>query len=62
MVAPWILVRDNNEDLHDQEGHLRNATGQRIDAQGAAIPELYVNVTGTTLPMDEAAQPITLAD
>ncbi|KAF3555392.1 hypothetical protein F2Q69_00012977 [Brassica cretica] len=25
MVAPLILVRDNNGDLHDQEGHLRNA-------------------------------------
>ncbi|KAF3606355.1 hypothetical protein DY000_02048267 [Brassica cretica] len=26
MVAPFLLVRDNNGDLHDQEGHLRNAT------------------------------------
>ncbi|KAF2583276.1 hypothetical protein F2Q68_00004661 [Brassica cretica] len=25
MVATLILVRDNNGDLHDQEGHLRNA-------------------------------------
>ncbi|KAF2609019.1 hypothetical protein F2Q68_00044346 [Brassica cretica] len=25
MVAPLILVRDNNGDLHDQEGHLPNA-------------------------------------
>ncbi|KAF3539073.1 hypothetical protein F2Q69_00023180 [Brassica cretica] len=25
MVAPLILVRDNNVDLHDQEDHLRNA-------------------------------------
>ncbi|KAF3549912.1 hypothetical protein DY000_02007656 [Brassica cretica] len=25
MVVPLILVRDNNGDLHDQEGHLRNA-------------------------------------
>ena len=40
MGAPLILVRDNNGDLHDPEGHMRNATGQRIDAQGAAIPEL----------------------
>uniref|UniRef100_A0A0D2ZSC0 Uncharacterized protein n=1 Tax=Brassica oleracea var. oleracea TaxID=109376 RepID=A0A0D2ZSC0_BRAOL len=39
MVALLILVRDNNGDLHDQEGHLR-----------------------TTLPVDEAAQPMTLAD
>ncbi|KAF3540777.1 hypothetical protein F2Q69_00021686 [Brassica cretica] len=39
MVAPLILVRDNNGDLHDQEGHLHNAAGQRIDAQWVAIPE-----------------------
>ncbi|KAF2583503.1 hypothetical protein F2Q68_00005088 [Brassica cretica] len=32
MVAPLILVRDNNGDLNDQEGHLRNTAGQRIDA------------------------------
>ncbi|KAF3503829.1 hypothetical protein F2Q69_00043197 [Brassica cretica] len=32
MVAPLILVRDNNGDLYDQEGHLRNTAGQRIDA------------------------------
>ncbi|KAF3533263.1 hypothetical protein DY000_02041801 [Brassica cretica] len=39
MVATLILVRDDNGDLHDQEGHLRNAAGQRINAQGAAVPE-----------------------
>ncbi|KAF3568979.1 hypothetical protein DY000_02014551 [Brassica cretica] len=27
MVAPLILVRDNNGDLPDQEGHLHNAAG-----------------------------------
>ncbi|KAF2605062.1 hypothetical protein F2Q70_00026060 [Brassica cretica] len=37
MVATFILVRDDNGDLHDQECHLRSAAGQRIDAQGAAI-------------------------
>ena len=62
MVARLILVRDNNGDLHDQEGHLRNAAGQRIDAQGAAIPEPDSNATGTTLHVDEAVQPKTLAD
>ncbi|KAF2575518.1 hypothetical protein F2Q70_00003237 [Brassica cretica] len=39
MVATLILVRDNNGDMHDQDGHLRNAARQRIDAQGAAIPK-----------------------
>ncbi|KAF2574163.1 hypothetical protein F2Q70_00004271 [Brassica cretica] len=62
MVATLILIRDNNGDLHDQEGHLRNAVGQRIDAQGAAIPEPDATPTDTTLPVDEAAQPRTLAD
>lgn len=62
MVAPLILVRDNNGDQHDQEGHLRNAAGQRIDAQGAAIPEPGATAISTTLPVDEAAQPKTLAD
>ncbi|KAF3564759.1 hypothetical protein DY000_02014919 [Brassica cretica] len=40
MVATLILVRDERGDMQNQEGHLRNAAGQRIDAQGAAIPEL----------------------
>ena len=62
MVAPLILVRDNNGDMDDQEGHLRNAASQRIDAQGAPIPEPDVTTTCTTLHVDEAAQPMTLAD
>ena len=45
MVATLILVRDDNGDLHDQEGHLRNAPGQRIDAQRAVIPEPNTNAT-----------------
>ena len=56
MVATLILVRDDNGDLHDQDGHLRNAAGQRIDAQGAAIPEHEANATCTTLLVDEAAR------
>ncbi|KAF3539452.1 hypothetical protein F2Q69_00022780 [Brassica cretica] len=62
MVATLILVRDDNGDLHDQEGQLRNAAGQRIDAQGAAIPESDANAIGATLPVDEVARPTTLAD
>ncbi|KAF3544349.1 hypothetical protein DY000_02007712 [Brassica cretica] len=45
MVATLIVVRDDNGDLHDQDGHLRNAAGQRIDAQGAAISESDANAT-----------------
>ncbi|KAF3588897.1 hypothetical protein F2Q69_00030018 [Brassica cretica] len=39
MVATFILVRDERGDLHDQENHLRNAAGQRINAHVASIPE-----------------------
>ncbi|WZZ63488.1 hypothetical protein YC2023_074858 [Brassica napus] len=59
-VATLILVRDERGNLYDQEGHMRNAIGQRIDAQGAAIPES--EATWATLPVDEAARPRTLAD
>ncbi|KAF3554333.1 hypothetical protein F2Q69_00012636 [Brassica cretica] len=62
MVATLILVRDDIGDLDFQQGHLRNAAGQRIDAQGAAILESDANATGATLPVYEAARPKTLAD
>ncbi|KAF2534327.1 hypothetical protein F2Q70_00031137 [Brassica cretica] len=62
MVATLILVRDERGDLHHQEGHLRNAAGQRIDAQGAEIPESDTDTTSTTLHVDDAARPRTLAD
>ena len=55
-------MRDENGDLPDQEGHLRNAAGQRIDALGAAIPECDANATGATLPVDEAVRLKTLGD
>ena len=45
MVATLILVRDDRRNLHDQEGHLRNAACQKIDAQGAAIPEFDTDAT-----------------
>ncbi|KAG5397500.1 hypothetical protein IGI04_019314, partial [Brassica rapa subsp. trilocularis] len=32
MVAYLVLVLDENGDLHDQEGHLHNAAGQKINA------------------------------
>ncbi|KAL0695313.1 hypothetical protein Bca4012_062493 [Brassica carinata] len=40
LVATLILKRDGEGNLLDQEGHLRNAAGQRINNQGAAIPDL----------------------
>ena len=62
MVATLILVRDEKGDQHDQEDHLRNAAGQMIDAQRAAIPQSDTDATGTAQLVDEAARPRTLAD
>ena len=45
MVATLILVRDEKGDLRDQECHMRNAAGQRIEAQGAPIPESDTDAT-----------------
>ncbi|KAG5384661.1 hypothetical protein IGI04_036131 [Brassica rapa subsp. trilocularis] len=39
MVNIIILTRDENGNLYDQAGHMRNATGQKIDAQGTVIPD-----------------------
>ncbi|KAF3490129.1 hypothetical protein F2Q69_00053579 [Brassica cretica] len=52
MFATLILVRDERGDLHDQEGHLRNPAGQRLDAQRNAIPELSRQ---TPAPIDRRA-------
>ncbi|KAF2616603.1 hypothetical protein F2Q68_00039995 [Brassica cretica] len=38
MVATLVLIQDATGNLHDQEGHLRNAAGQKIDDQGAIEP------------------------
>ena len=40
MVVTLILVRDEKGDLRDQEGHLRNAVGLTIDAQGGCNPSV----------------------
>ncbi|KAF2558531.1 hypothetical protein F2Q68_00015335 [Brassica cretica] len=46
MLNIIILTQDKNGDLYDQDGHLRNATCQKIDAQGTVIPD--ANATGAT--------------
>ncbi|WZZ27675.1 hypothetical protein YC2023_011076 [Brassica napus] len=38
MVATLILVHDERGGLHDQEGHLRNAAGQKIECSGGCNP------------------------
>ncbi|KAL0877296.1 hypothetical protein Bca101_027001 [Brassica carinata] len=60
MVAPIILIRDENGDLRDQEGHLRNEAGQKLNAQNEVIPEPETAPTGAVQPVEEAAR--TLAD
>jgi len=37
MVATPVLTRNENGDLHDPEGHLCNAAGQKVYANGAVI-------------------------
>ena len=61
MVATLILTQDVTGNLHDQEGHLHNAPGQKIDDQGAVIPATDVDIA-VAQAVDEAAKPRTLAD
>ncbi|KAF2556894.1 hypothetical protein F2Q68_00016183 [Brassica cretica] len=60
MVAIVILRQDENGNLYDQDGHLRNATGQKLDAQGTVIPD--DDATEAAQPVEEAAQPRALGD
>ncbi|KAF2568532.1 hypothetical protein F2Q70_00025843 [Brassica cretica] len=53
MVAIVILRQDENGDLYDHDGHLRNATGQKLDAQGNVIPD--TDAIGDAQPLEEAA-------
>ena len=62
MVAPLILVRAKNGDLHDQESHLQNAAGKRLDDQRAVIPDQNVDIASAAQVVDEAARPKTLAE
>ncbi|WZY77777.1 hypothetical protein YC2023_024161 [Brassica napus] len=60
MVNIIILTQDENGNLYDQAGHLRNATGQKIDAQGTVIPD--ADATGAPQPVDKDARSKPLAD
>ena len=55
MVVTLILVLDENGDLHDQDGHLRNAVGQRLDNQRAVIPDHDADAAEAAQAIDEAA-------
>ncbi|WZZ88659.1 hypothetical protein YC2023_117238 [Brassica napus] len=60
MVAIVILRHDENGNLYDQDGHLRNAISQKLDAPGNVIPD--TDATGAAQPVEEAARPRVLAD
>ena len=60
MVNIIILTQNENGNLYDQDGHLRNTTGQKIDAQGTVIPN--ADTTGAAQPVDEDARSKPLAD
>ncbi|KAF3511062.1 hypothetical protein F2Q69_00006506 [Brassica cretica] len=54
MVAIVILRLDENGNLYDQDGHLRNATGQKLDAQGNLIPD--TDATGAAEPHEKLGE------
>ena len=60
MVAIVILRHAENGNLYAQDGHRRNATGQKLDAQGNVIPD--TDASGAAQPVEEAARPRALAD
>ena len=62
MVAKIIQESDENGDLHDQEGHMRNAAGQRLDYQRAVIIDQDDDIAAVAQAVDDAARPKTLAD
>ncbi|KAG5378207.1 hypothetical protein IGI04_026049, partial [Brassica rapa subsp. trilocularis] len=57
MVNIVILTQDENGNMYDQDGHLRNATGQKIDAQGTVIPD--ANATGAAQHTDYSRHRLT---
>ena len=60
MAAIVILRQDENGNLYYQDGHLRNATGEKLDAQGNVI--LDADATGAAQPVEKATQPRALAN
>ncbi|KAF8084350.1 hypothetical protein N665_0721s0007 [Sinapis alba] len=60
MVVTLILIRDENGDLHDLDGHLCNAAGQKIDDQGTIIPNAEAEADAAEADAAEA-QPEAIA-
>ena len=47
MVATLVLIHDATGNLHDQEGHLRNAAGQKIDVHGTVIHDSDADIAAS---------------
>jgi len=62
MVATLILVRAENGDLYDQDGHLRNPACQRLDYQRVVIHDQVDDIAAAAQAVDETARPRTMAD
>ena len=62
MVATLVLIHDVNGDLHDQDGHLRNAACQRLDDLGAVIPDLEASNLPTANAENVAANARAIAE
>ena len=61
MITALVLIQDAAVNLHDQERHMRNETGQKIDDQGAVILDIDVDIAASQA-IEEAARLRTLAD
>ena len=62
MVATLILVRAENGDLYDQDGHLRNPACQRLDYQRVVIHDQVDDIAAAAQAVDETARPRMMAD
>ena len=56
MVAAIVLIQNVNGDMHDQDGHLRNAAGQKLDYQGAAIHDTDADSAAAQAVDDDVRQ------
>ena len=57
MVGTIILENDENGDLHDQEGHMRNAACQRLDYQRAVILDQDDDIAAVAQALDVLLDP-----
>ncbi|KAF2606836.1 hypothetical protein F2Q68_00044013 [Brassica cretica] len=62
MVVPLILVRDNNGDLHDEEGH-RNTAARSLSTDNnnsASLDSAQPPSTQTSVPSTDSRSPLSI--